>query len=189
MWSTLSLISLLAGIAAVLFAFGNFDLLGWKGRGEHVHPQMLSGQATASQRATLKFFAVVALLFLVQALAGGDVAHYRAQPGKFYGVDLPALLPSTIMRTWHLQLAIFWIATAFVAADCFWPALGARNRADRYGASTCSGGALVLVVAGSLIGELVGMKQLAGKLWFWFGHQGWEYLELGRGWQVLLASA
>jgi nitric oxide reductase subunit B len=42
-------------------------------------------------------------------------------------------------------------------------------------------------VAGSLLGELLGLNQLIGKLWFWFGHQGWEYLELGRAWQVLLA--
>ena len=23
-------------------------------------------------------------------------------------------------------------------------------------------------------------------LWFWLGHQGWEFLELGRIWQILL---
>ena len=74
------------------------------------------------------------------------------------------------------------------AVDCFWR----RRSASREPAGQVRGinvlwGALVLVVAGSMIGELVGMKQLAGKLWFWFGHQGWEYLELGRGWQVLLA--
>ena len=26
-----------------------------------------------------------------------------------------------------------------------------------------------------------------GRLWFWFGHQGSEYLDLGRFWQFLLA--
>ena len=33
LWSALSLITLLAGTAAVLFAFGRFHFLGWKGRG------------------------------------------------------------------------------------------------------------------------------------------------------------
>jgi len=47
--------------------------------------------------------------------------------------------------------------------------------------------ALVIVVFGSLLGEMFGVYQLLGKLWFWFGHQGWEYLELGRAWQILLA--
>ena len=37
-WSAMSLITLLAGLAAVLFAFGKFDYLGWKGKGEHVRP-------------------------------------------------------------------------------------------------------------------------------------------------------
>jgi len=48
-------------------------------------------------------------------------------------------------------------------------------------------GALVVVVVGSLLGEVMGVKRLLGNLWFWFGHQGWEYLDLGRAWQILLA--
>ncbi len=35
-------------------------------------------------------------------------------------------------------------------------------------------------------GEALGLKQLLGKMWFWFGSQGWEYLEIGRVWQILL---
>src|ERR1019366_1254336 len=56
LWSALSLITLLAGTGVVLFAFGRFDLLGWKSRDSHVHPQMLPGRTTASPRATVKFF-------------------------------------------------------------------------------------------------------------------------------------
>lgn len=87
LWSALSLITLLAGTGVVLLTFGRFDLLGWKSQGPHVHPQLLPGQTTSSQRATMKFFAVVVLLFLVQVLIGGGLAHYRAQPGsRFCGV-------------------------------------------------------------------------------------------------------
>jgi nitric oxide reductase subunit B len=42
-------------------------------------------------------------------------------------------------------------------------------------------------VAGSLLGEILGIRQLLGKLWFWIGSQGWEYLELGRAWQFAMA--
>jgi nitric oxide reductase subunit B len=119
LWSALSLITLLAGTGLVLLAFGRFDLLGWKSRDSHVHPQMLPGRTTASRRATLKFFVVVALLFLVQVLVGGGVAHYRAQPGSFYGFDLAAWLPSNVLRTRHLQSAIFWIVTAYVGGGLF----------------------------------------------------------------------
>lgn len=189
LWSALSLVALLGGTALVLFAFGRFDYLGWKGKGGHVHPKMLPGVTTESQRATIKFFVIVALLFLAQALVGGATAHYRADPGGFYGVDLTQLLPSNLLRTWHLQLAIFWIATAYIAGGLFLaPAVGGREPEGQAAGANLLFGALVFVAVGSLLGELFGLKQLVGELWFWFGHQGWEYLELGRAWQILLAA-
>ena len=188
LWSALSLITLLGGTALVLFAFGRFDFLGWKAKGEHVHPQMLPGFTTASQRATVKYFVIVALLFLAQTLVGGATAHYRADPGIFYGIDLSRWLPSNIVRTWHLQLAIFWIATAYVAGGLFLaPSLGGREPAGQVRGVNLLFAALVSVVVGSLLGEILGINQLLGSLWFWIGDQGWEYLDLGRAWQWLLA--
>lgn len=188
LWSALSLITLLTGTALVLFAFGKFDYLGWKGTGEHVHPQMLPGAATPGQRALVKYFVAAALLFLVQVLLGGATAHYRADPGSFYGFDLSAILPSNILRTWHLQSAIFWIATAFVAGGLLLAqSLGEKEPRGQVPAIHALFWALVLVVVGSLLGELAGIRQWLGDAWFWFGHQGWEYLDLGRAWQVLLA--
>ena len=190
LWSALSLITLLAGTGAVLLAFGRFDLLGWKGRDSHIHPLLLPGRTTPSQRATLKFFVVVAVLFLLQVLVGGGVAHYRAQPGSFYGLDLAAYLPSNLLRTWHLQLAIFWIVTAYVGGGLFLAgALGSSEPRGQVRGINVLWAALLLVVGGSAIGELVGLRQWAGRLWFWFGNQGWEYLDLGRAWQVLLVLA
>lgn len=187
-WSALSLITLLGGTALVLFVFGRFSYLGWHGPREHIHPQVLPGAASPSQRATIKFFVIVSLLFLLQALLGGATAHFRAEPGSFYGFDLSRFLPSNILRTWHLQLAIFWIATAYVGGGLLLSATF-RDKEPR-GQSrgiTFLFWALVVVVVGSLLGEILGINQLLGDLWFWFGHQGWEYLDLGRGWQVLLA--
>ena len=189
LWSALSLITLLGGTALVLFAFGRFDYLGWQGKGGHIHPQMLPGVTTESQRATIKFFVLVALLFLAQVLVGGATAHYRADPGGFYGVDLSQLVPSNLLRTWHLQLAIFWIATAYIAGGlCLAPAVGGREPTGQAAGANLLFGALVFVAVGSMLGEWLGINQLLGELWFWFGHQGWEYLDLGRAWQVLLAA-
>lgn len=188
LWSALSLITLLAGTATVLFSFGRFDFLGWKSRGEHIHPQMLPGLTTESQRATIKYFVVVALLFLAQVLVGGATAHYRADPKSFYGFNLSALFPSNILRTWHLQLAIFWIATSYIAGGLFLAtSLGEKDPKGQAKGIHILFIALIIVVFGSLLGEMLGVYQLLGKLWFWFGHQGWEYLDLGRAWQVLLA--
>jgi nitric oxide reductase subunit B len=188
-WSALSLITLLGGIALVLFVFGKFDYLGWKRKGEHVHPQMIPGEATASQRATIKYFFAVAALFLVQSLVGGGVAHFRAEPGTFYGIDVSRFFSSAILRTWHLQLAIFWVATAYVAGGLFLaPVLGGKEPKGQARWVHILFWALVLVVAGSLAGEYLGTRGMLPKLWFWLGHQGWEYLDLGRIWQLLLAG-
>lgn len=190
LWSALSLMFLLGGTAAVLLAFGKFDYLGWKAKPGYLHPKILGANVTPAQRATLKYFAVVAFLLLAQSLVGGAVAHYRADPGTFYGIDLAAWLPSNLLRTWHLQLAIFWIATAYVAGALFLAAaLGGADPAGQKKGINILFWALVFVVIGSLLGEWAGMRQLLPHLWFWFGDQGWEYLELGRAWQMLLAVA
>src|SRR3546814_4819531 len=46
--------------------------------------------------------------------------------------------------------------------------------------------AFAVVIGGSMLGEWAGILQMLGNWWFWIGNQGWEYLELGRIWQVLL---
>ena len=190
LWSALSLITLLAGTALVLFAFGKFGFLGWQGERGHVHTSMLPGIASPGQRATIKYFVVVALLFMLQVLVGGAVGHYRADPGTFYGFDLSGILPSNILRTWHLQLAIFWIATSYVAGGLLLSlSLGQKEPARQVRGVNLLFVLLVVVALGSLLGEMLGINQLLGNLWFWFGNQGWEYLEIGRGWQFLLAAA
>src|SRR5262249_57427224 len=75
--------------------------------------------ATPSQRATLKYFVVVAALFLVQILAGAVVAHYGVEGDGFYGIPLSRWLPYSLTRTWHVQLGLFWIATSWLAAGVF----------------------------------------------------------------------
>ncbi len=188
-WSAMSLIVFLAGVATVLLAFGKFDFLGWITRGHHVHPQLLPGQSGPGQKALVKFFVVVAVLLLLQSLVGAAVAHYRADPGSFYGFQLERIFPSNLMRIWHLQTAIFWIATAFVAAALFL-ARSLRSDEPRWlaGWTHVLFAAFAVVIGGSLLGEWLGIAQLLGKWWFWLGNQGWEYLELGRAWQVLLVA-
>ncbi len=188
-WSALSLIGLLGGTAAVLFAFGRFGFLGWKASAAHAHPPPPAGTGTAGQRATAKYFLVVALLFLVQSLLGAATAHYRTGPASFFGIEMNGLLPSNLARTWHLQLAIFWVATGYVAGGLFLAgSLSGRDPKGQVFGTNLLFGALLLVVVGSLLGEALGLGQRLGDLWFWVGHQGWEYLDLGRMWQVLLAA-
>lgn len=192
LWSAVSLLFLLGGIGIVLLAFGKFDYLGWHGVPQPAAARPATAQAaqiTPAQAATLKFMLVAALLFLAQSLIGGAVAHYRADPGDFYGFDLAAWLPSNLLRGWHLQLAIFWVATSYVAGALFVAsALGGGDPKGQRALAHVLFGALVVVVVGSLLGQWAGIKNLLGDGWFWIGNQGWEYLEIGRFWQVLLAA-
>jgi nitric oxide reductase subunit B len=192
LWSGLSLITLLGALGFVLFAFGKFDYLGWRGEqgpGHWHDNRLVDWQLTPSQRVTRFFLAVVAVLFLLQTLAGGALAHYRVEPGAFYGFDLARWLPYNLLRTWHLQLAIFWIATAWVAGGLFLaPLVGGAEPPGQRGGVFVLLGALALVVGGSLVGEWLGINDRLGRLWFWLGHQGSEYLDLGRFWQLLLAA-
>jgi nitric oxide reductase subunit B len=186
-YSAISLVFLLGGTAIVLLAFGKFDYLGWH-RADSVVPPAPPLPVTAAQLATLKFMTIAALLFVAQTLIGGAVAHYRAEPGDFYGVDLSAYLPSNLLRTWHLQLAIFWIATSYVGGALYVAGVLGRTEpaGQRLGINLLFV-AIVVVAVGSLLGEWAGLLQWLGPLWFWFGNQGWEFLELGRAWQILLA--
>jgi nitric oxide reductase subunit B len=189
-WSVLSLIALLAGIGALLAVFGRWNWLGWHGR-DH---QELSFRApdsvklTPSQKATAGFFLAMSGLFLVQALVGVASQHYRAEIGGFFGVDTDRFLPFNIVRTWHVQLSIVWVVTSFLAAGIFLvPMITGRKEPKGQNVLThLLLAALVIVVVGSLLGELAGIHGWFGRMWSWFGMQGFEYLDLGRFWQILL---
>jgi len=189
LWSAFSLLALLGVTALVLLAFGKFDYLGWKASQTQVVARLTPGNPSPTQRSVMKFFVIVALLFLVQTLVGGGTAHYRAEPGSFYGIDISGFFPSNVLRSWHLQLAIFWIATAYVAGALLLAAeLGEREPKRQAAWVHVLFGALVFVAVGSLLGQWAGTFQWLPKSWFWFGQQGWEYLELGRAWQIGLAA-
>ena len=189
-WSVLSLIALLAGIGALFAAFGRWgDRLGWRGR----QADTLSFRSpdavtlTPAQRATAWFFLVVGLLFLVQTLVGAASEHYRAEVTDFFGFDLAKLLPYNLVRTWHLQLALFWVAASFLAAGIFLaPIIAGREPKRQNVLAYVLLGAVAVVVFGSLIGEALSIHGVFSEPGSFFASQGFEYLDLARVWQVLL---
>lgn len=189
-WSVLSLIALLGGIGLLLAAFGRWNFLGWHGRED----QRVSFRPpdevalTPAQRSCAWFFLVMALLFTLQTLLGGATQHYRAEIANFFGFDLARILPFNIARTWHLQLAIFWVSTSFLAAGIFLaPMITGREPRRQNWLSYALLVALAIVVFGSLAGEYGGIRGWIQRGWSWFGSQGFEYLDLGRFWQILLS--
>jgi nitric oxide reductase subunit B len=142
---------------------------------------------TPAQRTCAGFFLVMALLFLMQTLLGGASEHYRAELTNFFGFDLARVLPFNIARTWHLQLAIFWVATSYLAAGIFLvPMITGREPRGQGLLSYLLLGALAAVVFGSMAGEYAGVFGWIQNGWSWFGHQGFTFLDLGRFWQILL---
>jgi nitric oxide reductase subunit B len=195
LWSALSLIALLGGAGLILFLFGRYDLLGWQRADEEAEGQPLAFRPpeqvrlTPSQRATAWYFLVVAGLFLMQGLLGGANAHYHVEPEGFYGIDLAGWLPYNLSRMWHVQLALFFVSASFLAMGIFiTPMIAGGEPRHQEKLAIALFGALVLVVVGSLAGEAASLKNWITREgpWFWIGAQGWEYLDLGRLWQILL---
>ncbi|HWR52858.1 MAG TPA: nitric-oxide reductase large subunit [Bryobacteraceae bacterium] len=188
-WSVISIIFLLGGAGVIFYFFGRHDWLGWGAGAQRVALKPPGEFAlTPGQRMVFWFLLVASALFLIQTFLGGLIAHYRAEPGGFFGFDVARYIPYNIGRTWHVQLALFWVTACFLAAGIF--ILPLISRREPKGQGVLAGlllAAVTVVVLGSLAGEYAGAAGWMGsETWFWFGHQGWEYLDLGRFWQVLL---
>jgi nitric oxide reductase subunit B len=188
LWSVFSVLFLIAGIGA----------LGWyyavshaRDDGTHTLPAsdpFASLKVTPSMRATAKYFWVVLALFLTQILLGAITAHYQVEGQEAYGFALAEYLPYSLARTWHTQLAVLWIAVAWLATGLYIaPALsGHEPRFQRLGVNFLFG-SLLLIVVGSFAGQWFAVMQKLGLASnFWFGHQGWEYADMGRFWQWYL---
>jgi nitric oxide reductase subunit B len=184
-------------VFSVLFMIAGIGLLGWHYAVYHgkesapVPPKSdpLQGLAiTPSMKATAKYFWVVIALFLVQILLGATTAHYQVEGQELYGFKLAEILPYSLTRSWHTQLAVLWIATAWLGTGLYIaPAIsGHEPKFQRAGVNflfTC----LIIIVVGAFAGQWFAVMQKLGLANnFWFGHQGWEYVDIGRFWQAFL---
>ncbi|HIK09426.1 MAG TPA: nitric-oxide reductase large subunit [Oscillatoriaceae cyanobacterium M33_DOE_052] len=183
-WSIVSVIVLIAAIALFLFVYlTQEDAEGIQA----VTARPAIRIATPSQKVTSLFFGVAMALFFIQILMGMVTAHYAVEGDGFYGVPIQQYLPYAASRTWHLQLAVFWIATCWLAAGLYFgPRFGKHEPKFQAWGNGALLGALTVVVVGSLVGSWAGVQGYLGDKSFWFGHQGYEYVELGRLWQLLL---
>jgi nitric oxide reductase subunit B len=193
MWTFISIFVLLAGLGALVWYYAReFDL--WRRDGE---PEtgfarvdfMTTVTVTRSMRVTAWYFGVVAALFLVQVLLGIVTAHYAVEGQGLYGLPLADYFPYAVTRTWHTQLAVLWIATAWLAAGLYVaPLFGGREPRLQAAGAWFLLISLVVIVVGSFAGEWLAVNRMIGDAVrnFWFGHQGYEYVDLGRFWQAYL---
>src|SRR5262245_44101921 len=183
-WTGVSVIMLIAGIGAIIWF-----LAGRSKEAEHDVPDsdpLLGMSITPSQRATVKYFLVVTLLFLFQILMGVVTAHYGVEGGGLYGIPLADYLPYVVTRSWHTQLGVLWIATAWLASGLFIGPIicGYEPKYQKLGVDVLFA-ALLIVVVGAMVGQWLSVEhRLSGLASFYFGHQGYEYVDLGRFWQI-----
>lgn len=186
MWSMVSIILLIGGIAAMLWLHG---------RGEHEEEAQVpktdplaGAKATPSMKATRKYFFIVIALMLLQIGMGVITAHYAVEGQSFFGFPLADLLPYVTSRTIHTQVGIFWIATAWLATGLYVAPLlsGKEPKLQKLGVDALFW-ALIVVVLGSVITGWLGTMQRRGvDFSFWLGNQGLEFTSMGRVWQILL---
>lgn len=188
-WSVVSFVMLLAGVGALTWYYAVQKRK--EPHIEDVYPEkdpLLALSATPSMKATLKYFWVVAALIVVQVGLGAITAHYAVEGGGFYGIPLQEWLPYSVARTWHTQLGILWIATAWLATGLFMaPAVSGYEPKFQRGLVNFLFICLLIIVVGSMAGQWMGVFQkFNNQSNFWFGHQGYEYVDLGRFWQLFL---
>ena len=187
-WSIASVVFLIAGIGFVVWIWS------FKKREDEKEPPtpeldpLTKLQLTPSQRSLGKYLFTVLALFVLQVTLGAVVAHYTVEGQEFYGIDISQYFPYSLVRTWHIQAALFWIAMAFLAGGLFLAPIingGKDPKFQKLGVDVLYW-ALVVLVVGSFTGSYLAIAHILPEEWsFMFGHQGYEFIDLGRFWQAV----
>ena len=194
MWTFISVVTLIMGIGLLCWFF-NRERESWQLDQEpeegyaDVNP-LDDIKPTPSMLAVRKYIWLVVVLIGVQILLGATTAHYAVEGHDFYGIPLSEYFPYALTRTWHTQLAVLWIATSWLGAGLYAAPLiaGFEPPKQHWGVNFLFI-ALLIAVAGSMVGQYAAIHGAfldSPELNFWFGHQGYEYIDLGRFWQILI---
>ncbi|WP_258240803.1 nitric-oxide reductase large subunit [Pseudidiomarina homiensis] len=186
-WSIVSVILLIAGVGGLIWGWAFIRKHDEEDPAAPKQDPISLVKLTPSQKALGKYLFIVVALFTLQVLLGGFTAHYTVEGQEFYGINVSEWFPYSLVRTWHIQAALFWIATGFLAAGLFLAPIingGKDPKYQKLGVDILFW-ALVVVVAGTFIGSFLAIAQIMPEhLNFWLGHQGYEYVDLGRLWQI-----
>ncbi len=186
-WSGLSIVLLLLFIGILTYYYLRNHEKGESLTKPDVDP-LSKLKLVKSQRTVLKYFIVISLLIALQVVLGIITVHYTVEGQAFFGFDLANYLPYSISRTWHTQLAVFWIAATWLATGLFLaPMISGKEMKYQVFGINFLFIALLIIVLGSMLGEWLGVHQFLDLTTnFFFGHQGYEYMDLGRFWQIFL---
>ena len=192
LWSIVGSLGLIFGLGVVLFYHGKLEKLDNASYTNHTQKFMTKGEIEKFvpdniQRATFKYFYSAILLFGVQVLAGILTVHDFVGFVHYFGWDISSFLPITVTRSWHIQLSILWISACWIGASFFMMSLVSPAQSKKQvNLINAIFWLIIILVTGSFIGMLMGPLGKLGANWFLLGNQGWEFVELGKLWQILL---
>jgi nitric oxide reductase subunit B len=193
LWSIVGSLGLIFGLGIVLYYHGRLERLEGKTYTQKAGPFMTlkavrEFRPNVLQKASFPFLYAAILLFGVQVLAGILTVHDFVGFVRFFGFDISKALPITVTRSWHVQLSLLWISACWIGASFFvMPMISPRQPRGQLTLIRTIFWLTLVLVAGSFAGIFLGPKGLIGSKWYWMGHQGWEYIEMGKLWQVILA--
>lgn len=193
LWSIIGSLGLILGLGLVMYYHGKLERLDDAAYTNKAQPFMTKAdirnfRPDRIQKATFKFFFVAIILFAVQVLSGILTVHDFVGFVHFFGFNISESLPITVTRSWHVQLSLLWISACWIGGSFFMMSLVSPIQPkSQIKLINAIFWLTVLLVAGSFAGMLMGPKGLLGENWYWLGHQGWEYVELGKLWQIILA--
>ncbi|MBK7360378.1 MAG: cbb3-type cytochrome c oxidase subunit I [Saprospiraceae bacterium] len=192
LWSVLGLLAFVLACGIVLYFIGQYNQLPNKffkppKRDLFTLERVAAFKPTATQKATFKFFFVAILLFFLQVSSGLFTINDFINWMSYIGIHITNDLPVTISRSWHLMLSLYWISTCWIASSIFiLPILAKKEVPGQLRMINTLFVLLFILVGGSLLGMVLGPLGLMGKWWYWLGHQGWEFVDFGKMYQVLL---
>ncbi len=191
LWSVLGLLGFVLACGIVLYFIGQYNQLPNKffkppKRDLFTEARVAAFSPTPTQRATFKFFFVAILLFFIQVSSGLVTINDFINWLSYVGINITDV-PVTISRSWHLMLSLYWISTCWIASSIFiLPILAKKEVPGQLRLINILFISLFVLVGGSLTGMVLGPLGFMGKMSNWFGHQGWEFVDFGKFYQILL---
>ncbi|MEZ5553485.1 MAG: cbb3-type cytochrome c oxidase subunit I [Pseudomonadales bacterium] len=195
-WSVFSIFALFVGIGAVLYVYGQmreqpvdvFEGTSGNGNGmslttydlenEHVRP---------TQKATYKFFALAMVVFGIQIIGGILGAFDFVRP---FGISMNDIIPFTVARSYHTLLQIYWFFMCWVGYTIFFLPRISKVPSGQLFLINLLFALCIVTGVGAVVGIYLSMTgRISGDMAYWFGAQGWEFLELGRAFQFTLLTS
>lgn len=194
LWSFASILVLFVGIMAVLYVYGQLKAMPGKPFGNAANGTALlttydleKGYVRPTQRATYGFFALSVIVFGIQVLAGIISATDFVRP---FGLFLGHIIPFTVARSYHTLGQILWFFMAWVGYTIFFLPRLSKVPPGQRSLINLLFLLCVIAVPGSFIGIYLGQTGIIkGDLAYWFGSQGWEFMEHGRAFQLAVLGA